>query len=157
MELVNAKSREAMAIQDRDEMKVSLDKIRRQQDAQIAREKEWSAKLAELDRMVKAQQEAHSAELARALAAQRQAHDAELARSKAGMAKSRKFSLAPNLEVRTERSNSLWPSPGPSPGDPTTPTKAGSSEEPPNSAGGSWWWQKAVKQRSVSTGSASMS
>jgi len=154
MELVNAKTREATAIHERDEMKVALDKIKKQQDAQIAREKEWSGKLAELESMIKAQQTSHSSDMARVLAAQQATHDAELAKLKGSISKGRKPSVLPMLEVRAERSNSLWPtSPGP---EPTTPTRAAANGEPPASSGGSWWWQKTAKQRSVSTGNAAL-
>lgn len=56
MELVSAKTREATAIHERDEMKIALERMRRQQEVRDARDAEWAAKF-------EAMQEAHAAEL----------------------------------------------------------------------------------------------
>lgn len=60
VELVAAKTREATAILERDEMKQQLDRMRRLLDAQAA---EAQAKLDSVEKMMAAQMEAHAAEL----------------------------------------------------------------------------------------------
>lgn len=62
VELVSAKTREATAIQERDEMKVQLDKTRRMFDAQQA---EMKARLENMESLMLAQIQAHAAELDR--------------------------------------------------------------------------------------------
>ncbi|KAL1306202.1 hypothetical protein AAFC00_004301 [Neodothiora populina] len=62
VELVAAKTREATAIQERDEMKVQLDKMRRMQEA---REHELQGQLESVQAIMAAQMEAHMVELER--------------------------------------------------------------------------------------------
>lgn len=62
VELVGAKTREASAIQERDEMKARLDRTRRNFEAQQA---EMRAKLENMETMMLAQMQAHAAELER--------------------------------------------------------------------------------------------
>lgn len=62
LELVNAKTREATAMHERDEMKVQLDKARR---AHEARENELQAQMDSIHAVMAAQMQAHTAELER--------------------------------------------------------------------------------------------
>jgi len=139
MELVSAKTREAEAVQQRDEMRVSLEKMRKQQD--------------ETEKQLAAQKEA--------LQAQQEAHKAELDKLRRSIAVVRSV---PSLELRpapaaaevSSSSGSLWPTPAPSPRDPpVTPVRKDSTATAGESAGGwGWFGRSATKQRSVSTGNA---
>lgn len=62
VELVSAKTREATAIHERDEMKVQLDKLRRGHEA---READLRAKMEAMESLMQAQMQAHAAELER--------------------------------------------------------------------------------------------
>ena len=62
VELVNAKTREATALQERDEIKIQLDKARR---AQEARESELQGQMDSLHAIMAAQMQAHTVELER--------------------------------------------------------------------------------------------
>ncbi|KAF2227313.1 rab-GTPase-TBC domain-containing protein [Elsinoe ampelina] len=139
VELVNAKTREATAIHERDELKQQMDKMRKNQEK---RETEWSQKLHEMERLMISQQ--------KALRAQEEAHDAELSRYRPSVSKPKpSISLSPFPEQKVDRnaSVSLWPSAAPA--EPTTPTKL----QPQAAEGGTGWgW---FRQRKVSTGSVS--
>ncbi|PNS14904.1 hypothetical protein CAC42_2133 [Sphaceloma murrayae] len=136
IELVNAKTREATAIHERDELKVQVDKLRKSQEI---REAQWTQKLHEMERMMVSQQ--------KAFRAQEEAHTAELARYRPGVKKMPPPSPGPVFpEAKTERNGSLWPSA--SPGEPNTPTRL----QPPAQETGGWGW---FRGRKVSTGSIS--
>ncbi|KAF4550023.1 Rab-GTPase-TBC domain-containing protein 9 [Elsinoe fawcettii] len=139
VELVNAKTREATAIHERDELKQQMDKMRKNQDK---READWTQKLHEMERLMISQQ--------KAIRAQEEAHIAELSRYKPNMPKPKpSIALSPFPEQKVDRSTSvsLWPSAAPA--EPTTPTKLQPSAA---EGGGGWGW---FRQRKVSTSSVS--
>ncbi|TKX21370.1 Rab-GTPase-TBC domain-containing protein 8 [Elsinoe australis] len=136
VELVNAKTREATAMHERDELKVQVDKLRKSQEN---REAQWTQKLHEMERLMVSQQ--------KAMKLQEEAHVAELSRYKPGVKHKPSVVLSPFPESKTDRSNSLWPSAAPA--EPPTPTKL---QPPAAETGGGWGW---FKQRKVSTGSVS--
>lgn len=131
-ELVSAKTREAMAIQERDEMKVALDKIRRDDQVRQQREAEWAARLEEMERAMNAQEAQHRKELE----------------------KLKKFIGVPVIEAPAE--TSLWPEAKPA-STPAllTPSPIGSSRNGGGGGGGGWGWFS--KGRSVSTPHAAYS
>ncbi|KAF2149557.1 TBC-domain-containing protein [Myriangium duriaei CBS 260.36] len=140
VELVNAKTREATAMHERDEMKVQIDKLRRAHDAALAREADTVARLAEMERLMAVQR--------LAMQAQDEMHNAELARVREAAAP-KKPSRSPAPASPAEKAaQALWPAAVVLPPEPSTPTKLQPPQAEPSSA---WSWF-GKKGRSVSTG-----
>lgn len=144
IELVNAKTREATAMHERDEMKVQIDKMRRANEAALAREAAVTAKLAEMERLIAAQRLAFEA--------QDSMHNAELARLRDVAATPRTVTRSrPGTPSPAEKLPTLWPAAMIMAPEVTTPTKLQIPAPDVTPTGSGWGWF-SKKGRSVSTG-----
>jgi len=109
-ELVNAKTREAAAVHERDEMKAQYDKMKRLYDSAQQREEEWSSKFHDVEQLMLSQQRTHAAELHRIRTMSTSGAPSRPLYHHNG---ARKQSYINTPQVRAERQGSLWPSPPP--------------------------------------------
>lgn len=133
-ELVSAKTREAMALQERDEMKAALDKMRREEQARQRREADWATKLEQMERLMNAQEQQHRAEL-------------DKLKSFIGVPVVRAASVSGEDSLWPEPKNNVTPAL-------LTPSSNGSKN---GGGGGAGTWGWFTKGRSVSTPHAAYS